>query len=89
MKRTARYLTKAEIEKIRALSKDHYIKDIAREIGVSKMTVRKVQDDPRNNIVNPKRKYHITGKFKGHRNKVGKVATGYFDIEQWSKEMMY
>ena len=83
--RTARYLTKKEINKIRRLSKEKYMKDIAKIIGVTKVTIRKVQDDPRNNIVDPLRKYKVTGKYK----KQAKVIDGYFDLDGWSKEMSY
>jgi hypothetical protein len=84
--RTARYLTQKEISKIRRLSKDHYIKDIARIMGVTKVTIRNVQDDPRNKIVNPLRKYTVTGKYK---KQAGKVVEGYFNWEEYKKYYAY
>jgi len=83
--RTARYLTKKEINKIRRLSKEKYMKEIAKIIGVTKVTIRKVQDDPRNKIVDPLRKYKVTGKYK----KQAKVIEGMFDMEAWAREMSY
>ena len=83
--RTARYLTKKEINKIRRLSKEKYMKEIAKIIGVTKVTIRKVQDDPRNKIVDPLRKYKVTGKYK----KQAKVIEGIFDMEAWAREMSY
>jgi len=83
--RTARYLTKKEINKIRRLSKDHYIKEIAQIVGVTKVTVRHAQDDPKNKIENPLRKYKVTGKYK----RQAKVIEGMFDTEAWAREMSY
>jgi len=85
MRRTARYLTKREINKIRRLSKDMYMKDIAKIMGVTKVTIRHAQDDPKNKIVNPLRKYKVTGKYK----KQAKVIDGMFDMEAWAREMSY
>ena len=80
--RNSKRLTTEQKEKIVALSRTHYPKEIAKAVGCTHMTVMRIQQI--NGIINPLRK-HI----KTKRRVQDFSSNGYFNIEAWAKEMAF
>lgn len=75
-----RKFTQDHIEQVRKLSSTTKPKEIARITKIPYMTVLNIQNDPENNIVNPKRDFKYSYKTPREKKK-----DGYFDLEEYSK----
>lgn len=72
--------TATQIEKVKELSGTHYVKEIVKITGLSKMVVLAIQNNPANGILNPKRKC------PPRRGKVVQMQNQYFS---YGKEYTY
>ncbi len=67
----------AVIVEVKELSDKYYVRDIVKITGLSKQMVLNIQNNPANNILNPKRK--ITQRTK----RVARIGENTFDIDKY------
>lgn len=83
-----RYLTDEQKAQIVELSKTHYVKEIAKIMGLSHTCV--IENQYKLGIENPKRKTVRSGAFTNERKQERRQSKeGFFDIDAWSREMMF
>lgn len=71
-----------DVETIRKLSKEHTVRQIAKLTGISKQMIIGIQNNAKNEIVDPKRRQaSVVKKVKTKEN--------YFDIDAYARLFIY